>query len=164
MDNKETVKQELATEITEQAEKTFTQSELDQIIGERLKREREKYPDYDALKEKAAKLDQIEEDAKTELQRAQERAEKLEAELSAMKHSEEVRAIRDKVAQATGVPASLLTGDTEESCNEQAAGILSFKTANPANYPVVRDGGEIQKKVEGSTAQQFADYMSQVFS
>lgn len=158
----ETVNQELATEDTEQSEKTFTQSELDQIIGERLKREREKYPDYDALKEKAAKLDQIEEDAKTELQKAQEKAEKLEAELSAMKHADEVRAIRDKVAQTTGVPASLLTGETEEACNEQATGILSFKSSN--GYPTIKDGGEVQKTVEGSTKQQFADWASQAFN
>lgn len=158
----ETVNQELATEATEQSEKTFTQSELDQIIGERLKREREKYPDYDALKEKAAKLDQIEEDAKTELQKAQEKAEKLEAELSAMKHADEVRAIRDKVAQTTGVPASLLTGETEEACNEQATGILSFKSSN--GYPTIKDGGEVQKTVEGSTKQQFADWASQAFN
>lgn len=158
MDNKETVNQETAAINEGSAEKTFTQAELDQIISERLKREREKYLDYDSLKEKAQKLDQIEEDAKTELQKAQEKAEKLEAEISAMKHTEEVRAIRDKVAQATGVPASLLTGETEEACNEQAAGILSFKTTNPANYPSVRDGGEIQKKVEGSTRQQFAEW------
>ena len=52
MATNETVNQEVE-QATEQAEKTFTQSELDQIIGERLKREREKYPDYDALKEKA---------------------------------------------------------------------------------------------------------------
>lgn len=158
----ETVNQELATEATEQSEKTFTQSELDQIIGERLKREREKYPDYDALKEKAAKLDQIEEDAKTELQKAQEKAEKLEAELSAMKHADEVRAIRDKVAQTTGVPASLLTGETEEACNEQATGILSFKSSN--GYPTIKDGGEVQKTVEGSTKQQFAEWANQAFN
>jgi Diol dehydratase reactivase ATPase-like domain. len=152
----ETVNQE-ATNVNEQAEKTFTQAELDQIIADRLKREREKYPDYDSLKEKAARLDQIEEDAKTELQKAQERAEKLQAELSAMKHTEEVRSIRDKVAQATGVPASLLTGETEEACTEQAAGILSFKTS--ANgYPAVKDAGELQNTIKGSTRQQFAQW------
>ena len=127
---KETVNQETATEINEgSAEKTFTQAELDQIIQDRLKRERDKYLDYESLKEKAQRLDQIEEDAKTELQKAQERAERLQTELSEMKHAQEVRAIRDKVAQTTGVPASLLTGDTEEACNEQAAGILSFKSS-----------------------------------
>lgn len=155
---KETVNQEQATNVNE--EKTFTQAELDQIISDRLKREREKYQDYESLREKAQKLDQIEEDAKTELQKAQERAEKLQAELSTMKHTEEVRVIRDKVAQATGVPASLLTGDTEEACNEQAAGILSFKTS--VGYPTIKDGGEIQisNKVDARTA--FNEWASQI--
>ena len=159
---KETVNQETATEVNDSVEKTFTQSELDQIISERLKREREKYIDYDSLKEKAQRLDQIEEDAKSELQKAQERAEKLQTELSELKHAEEVRAIRDKVAQTTGVPSSLLTGNTEEECTEQAAGILSFKTSS--NYPTVKDGGEIQKTVDGSTRQQFAEWASQAFN
>lgn len=159
---KETVNQETATDVNESVEKTFTQSELDQIISERLKREREKYIDYDSLKEKAQKLDQIEEDAKSELQKAQERAEKLQTELSELKHAEEVRAIRDKVAQSTGVPSSLLTGETEEACSEQAAGILSFKSS--MNYPTVKDGGEVQKTIEGSTRQQFAQWAEQAFS
>ena len=159
---KETVNQETATINEGSAEKTFTQAELDQIISERLKREREKYGDYDSLKEKAQKLDQIEEDAKTELQKAQERAERLQTELSELKHAEEVRMIRDKVAQATGVPASLLTGDTEETCNEQAAGILSFKTN--VGYPTVKDSGEVQKTVDGTPRQQFAEWASQAFN
>ena len=157
----ETVNQENATTVNEGAEKTFTQAELDQIISDRLKREREKYGDYDALKEKAQKLDKIEEDAKSELQKATERAEKLQAELSAMKHSEEVRSIRDRVAQTTGVPAHLLNGDTEETCTEQANAILSFKTAQ-TGYPTVKDGGEIQinSKTDARTA--FREWASQV--
>lgn len=136
----ETVNQEVAT-VDEGGEKTFTQAELDQIVQDRLKRERDKYGDYDVLKEKASRLDQIEEDAKSELQKATERAEKLQAELSAMKHADEIRTIRDRVAQTTGVPAGLLSGETEDACTEQANAILSFKSANP--YPAVRDGGEI---------------------
>ena len=156
----ETVNQDNAT--VNEGEKTFTQAELDQIISERLKREREKYIDYDSLKEKAEKLDRIEEDAKTELQKATERAEKLETELSQIKHAEEVRTIREKVAKETGVPSSLLTGETEAECNEQAAGILSFKTN--VNYPTVKDGGEIQKSIDGSTRQQFAEWASSAFN
>ena len=151
----ETVNQETATTIEETVtEKTFTQAELDQIISDRLKRERDKYTDYDALKEKAQKFDQIEENAKTELQKATERAEKLEAELSVMKHAEEVRTIREKVANTTGVPTSLLSGDTEEDCTAQAKAILDFKSSQ--GYPLVKDSGEIQKTVKGSTRQQFA--------
>ncbi len=138
----ETVKQENATDVKDAGEKTFTQAELNQIVQERLQREREKYADYESMKEKASRLDQIEEDAKSELQKAQEKAEKLQAELSAVKHAEEIRTIRDKVAQATGVPANLLSGETEDLCTEQANAILSFKSATP--YPTVKDGGEVQ--------------------
>ena len=159
---KETVNQDQATITTETTEKTFSQSELDAIISERLKREREKYADYDALKEKAVKLDEIEEASKTELQKATERAEKLETELSQLKKAEEIRQIREKVATSTGVPVSLLTGETEEACTEQAAGILSFRTSMP--YPTVKDGGEIQKTVEGSTRQQFVEWAQQAFN
>lgn len=155
---KETVKQE-ATVVNE-VEKTFTQAELDQIVQDRLKREREKYGDYNSLKEKAARLDEIEEASKTELQKATERAEKLQAELSAMKHADEIRTIRDKVAQATGVPVGLLSGETEDACTEQANAILSFKSATP--YPTVRDGGEIVVSNKMDARSAFKEWASQV--
>ena len=157
---KETVNQEQAT--STEVEKTFNQSELDAIISDRLKREREKYADYDALKEKATRLDEIEEASKTELQKATERAERLESELTQMKKAEEIRQIRDKVATTTGVPASLLSGETEDACTEQAKAILSFKSSS--SYPVIKDGGEIQKTVEGSTRQQFAEWAEQALN
>lgn len=156
----ETVNQEQAT-VTEEA-KTFTQEELDAIISDRLKRQREKFADYDVLKEKAGKLDEIEEASKSELQRATERAEKLEAELSQLKHAEEIRQIRDKVAAQTGVPAALLNGDTEETCAEQAQAILSFKA--PSGYPTIKDGGEIPNTIKGSTRQQFAAWAEEAFN
>ena len=156
----ETVNQETATNVTDDSEKTFTQAEVNSLISERLKREREKYADYDEAKEKASRLDQIEENAKSELQKATERAEKLQAELSAIKHSEEIRNIRDKVAQTTGVPANLLSGETEEACTEQANAILSFKSSTP--YPTVKDGGEPQfnNKLDARTA--FKEWAAQV--
>ena len=143
-----------------QEPRTFTQEEVNSFLAKDRKQMAEKYADYDALKEKAARLDQIEEDAKSELQKATERAEKLQAELSAMKHADEIRLIRDKVAQSTGVPASLLTGDTEEACNEQAAGILSFKTT--AGYPTVRDGGEIRVTNKTDARSAFKEWAMQV--
>lgn len=156
----ETVKQENATEVKDAVEKTFTQAELNQIVQERLQREREKYADYESVKEKANRLDQIEEDAKSELQKAQERAEKLQAELSAVKHAEEIRTIRDKVAQATGVPANLLSGETEDLCTEQANAILSFKSSTP--YPTVKDGGEVQINNKLDPRSAFKDWASEM--
>ena len=66
--------------------KQFDQSELDRIVKERLERERqkyqktitEKYGDYDKLKEAAKKLQDIEDANKSELEKAAEKATKLE--------------------------------------------------------------------------------------
>ena len=140
----------------EQATKTFTQSELDAIISDRLKRERDKYADYETLKEKATRFDEIEEESKTELQKAHEKAEKLESELTQLRKAEEIRAIREKVATEHGIPTNLLTGETEETCIEQAKALIEFK--GQATYPTVKDGGEVQNTIKGTTRQQFADW------
>lgn len=158
----ETVNQETATNETAEEQKTFTQAELDEIVSERLKRERSKYEGFEELKTKAAKFDELEEASKTELQKATERAEKLKAELDSLKKSEEQRLIKEKVAKETGVPASLLTGDSEEACNAQAKAILAF--ANPSGYPSLSDGGEIQNAPQGTTKQQFAEWANRALS
>jgi hypothetical protein len=53
-------------------DKTFTQAELDAIVTDRLKREGQKYSDYETLKAQAAKVQEFEEAQKTELQKANE--------------------------------------------------------------------------------------------
>lgn len=141
------------------ADKTFTQAELDVIISDRLRREREKYADYEDLKTKAAKFDAAEEASKTELQKATEKANELQTRLDSMLKADNIRQIREKVAKETSVPAELLSGEDEESCKAQAKKILEF--AKPAGYPNVRDGGEIPTSSGTSgekTRDQFADW------
>lgn len=146
----------------EAAEKTFTQAEVDAIVGDRLKRERGKYADYDAIKEKADKFDAFEEQNQSDLQKAVERADSLQAELDAIKTANSIRETRSKVAQETGVPAHLLTASTEDECREQAKAIAEY--AKPAAYPNVRDGGEITNVSKPSTRQQFAEWADKAFS
>lgn len=149
---------------TEGAAKTFTQEDVNKIVEERLQRERQKYAgmaDYDQLKEKAGKYDELQEASKTELQKATDRAEKLQKELNDIKHAESVRTIRSKVAEEKGVPANLLTADTEEACTEQADAILAF--ANPSGYPNVRDGGETNVTGKKSTSDLFGDWFNKNF-
>ena len=50
--------------------KTFTQAELDKQIEQRLARERKKFADYDAMKAKAARLDDLEKASATDLEKA----------------------------------------------------------------------------------------------
>lgn len=151
----ETVNQEETKET-----KTFTQDELNEILNDRLGREKAKYSDYEDLKSKAAKLDEIEEASKSELQKATEKATNLQKELDAMKKADSIRQIREKVSQENGVPANLLTGETEEACVEQAQALLEFKKAQTPGYPQLRDGGEPQGTVKSTTRQQFAEWFN----
>ena len=82
-------------------ERTFTQAEMDAIIGDRLKRERAKYADYDEAKAALDELTQLKEANKSELEKAVEERDRLKAELE--KRDAE-RAHAEKVAELMGVP------------------------------------------------------------
>jgi hypothetical protein len=144
---------------TQQAEaRTFTQEELNAIVGKRLAEEKGKYADYDVLKAKADKFDEAEEASKSELQKATEKVNKLQAQIDSMTKADEVRRIRESVASASGVPAGLLNGETEEECQKQAEAILAF--AKPSSYPAVKDAGEVTKTSGGKTRDQFEDWFN----
>ena len=161
----ETVNQDatLNNENNQSGDRTFTQSELDAIVTDRLKRERAKFQDYETFKQKAEQFDKLEEANKTELQKATEKATALEAELSTLKKNEEIRLLRDKVAKENGIPAELLSGNTEEECANQAKALIAFKGSN-SGYPTIRDGGEVQNTNKGTARQQFADWANQTFN
>ena len=148
----------VTTQETPEQGRTFTQDEVNAIIGKRLAEDRAKYADYEALKEKAAKFDEAEEAAKSDLQKATERADALQAKLDTMIQADKLRRIRDKVSQETGVPANLLSGETEETCAEQARAILAFAQPAPTGYPQIRDTGEILNVGSGKTRDQFKDW------
>lgn len=131
----ETVKQGAAPDAqTPQSERTFTQSEMNAILADRLARERGKYADYDTLKAKAERFDAAQEAGKTELQKANERAQKLQGQLDSLTKEAALREMRAKVASKTNVPETLLNADTEEACTAQAKAILEF--AHAGGYPV----------------------------
>ena len=158
----ETVKQDVATtaEVSSEVQeenKSFTQAELNEIVKERLTRERSKYADYEDLKRKAAEFDRIEEASKSELEKATERANALQIELDGLKKAEAVRLIREEVATESGVPVHLLTAETKEDCEAQAKAIMSFAKPD-TGYPAVKDGGEVTKSPTGSTEEQFAEW------
>lgn len=121
-------------------ERTFTQSEMDAIIGDRLKRERAKYADYDELMRKAKAYDEAAEAQKSDLQKAVEERDSLKAKLDAM---EAEKAHADAVAKAAaehGVDAGLLarmSGDVDEN-----AAFLKQQIAGMPKYAPVPDGGE----------------------
>ena len=80
----------------------------------------------------AAKAVELEEASKSELQKAQERAEAAERALA----DATATAVRAEVAAAKGVPVALLSGDTREALEASADALLAFRdeTARKGNY------------------------------
>lgn len=112
------------------APRTYTQEQVNRIVSDRLSRETAKYADYDSIKQELANL----------------------------KAENALRDIRQNVATEKGLPASLLTADTEEACRAQADAILAF--ARPAHTaPSVPDGGEAHTSSGGATRDQFAEWL-----
>ena len=149
---------EVIQEEATQEERTFTQAELNAIVQKRLGEQAAKYGNYEELKEKASKFDQIEEQSKSELQKVTERADALQKDLDGMKKADAVRLIRESVSKETGVPVHLLHGETKEECEEMAKAIMSY--AKPSAYPAVKDGGEVRNMGTGKTRDQFANWLN----
>ena len=80
----------------------------------------------------AAKAVELEEASKSELQKAQERAEAAERALA----DATATAVRAEVSAAKGVPVALLSGDTREALEASADALLAFRdeTARKGNY------------------------------
>jgi hypothetical protein len=111
--------------------KTFTQDQVNDLIAKAKGDFQRKYADYDDLKAKAARLDELEAASKSDVEKATERA--AEAERKATEA--ESRALRLEVANAKGLStgqAKRLTGTTREELEADADELLdTFKAPTP---------------------------------
>lgn len=118
--------------------KSFTQEQVDQIVERRLAKERGKYKDYDELKTKAMKLDEMENAGKSEIDKLTESNAALRKQIddaaAEKQHAEWV----SEVAKDKGVPAELLRGSTRDELEAHAE--LLHKALNPSSKaPQVRN-------------------------
>lgn len=120
----------------ENAVRTFTQEQVDEIVKQRLARAKHEKPaDYDELKSKAAELDEIKNQSESDIEKLQSRIDKLENENKSMKHAREVDEWRAEVAKETGVPASVLRGDTLDELKAHADAVKAAMTFYPSVDP-----------------------------
>lgn len=162
--------QEASSSSSEESEpKTFTQNELNNLVIERLKRERSKYKNFEEIKEKAAKLDEVQ----NTIKETEERISQLEKEIAEFKKADEIRSMKKAISEKTGVPVSLLTGETEESCTEQAKAIqefisLSVNQTSRNMFPPIKDAGEVTFnngiQAPRSVAEQLQDFLCKQLS
>lgn len=123
MADTENPKQTPAPEGGESFTPITSQEDLNRVLAARLEREREKFSDYEDLRAKAEKFDAAEDAAKTELQRATERAEAAEKE----RDQARADAMRESVAREKGVPVDVLQGSSKEDLEASADALLAWR-------------------------------------
>lgn len=97
----------------------FLQPEVDEIVGDRLKRERAKFSDYEPLKEKAAKVDTIEAEWKTKLEAVGTEKSELEKKLAeANLNTEKVKIVHE--FKLPDDLAEFVTGDSADVMRTKA--------------------------------------------
>ncbi|MGO5211172.1 hypothetical protein [Parafannyhessea sp. LCP21S3_E6] len=89
--------------------------------------------------EKAKSYDELQEQSKSELQKAQEKAAAYKRQVDELNAKAEREAVRAKVAKDTGVPAELISGDDEESMRAFAQAVA--KWGKPSSAPRTRRPG-----------------------
>lgn len=131
-----------------------SQEELDRIIESRIARVRKGFGDYDELKARAEELAKIKEADKTEAEKAEARATAAEKRAADL----EIRSLKAEVANAKGVPASLLSGNTQEELEAAADALIEFR-GEQKQSPSSGALGRVNKTtVKGSTGDVFADF------
>lgn len=132
------------------APRTFTQEEVDALMGKVRRETRERFADYDALKAKADRYDELEEASKSALERAKDEAKKAKAEFDRVSAEMAHERLVARVSQDTGVPAGLLHGDTEEELSASAAAARAYAESLVPVAP--RDAGGAPTGVAVSVA------------
>ncbi len=84
------------------AGKTFTQAELDDIVQQRLAREKGKYTDYDQLKKDADELKKLKAASQTEAEKLTNRLAELEKEQATWQRERQESTVRYEVLLAAG--------------------------------------------------------------
>lgn len=124
----------------QEAPRTFSQEEVDALMGKVRREVKGQYADYDALKAKASEAEGAAE-AVAKAAEADERAAKARAEADATKAELEHVRLVARVSQETGVPASLIHGDTAEDMAASAKAVSDYasRVARPG-YPADKGG------------------------
>jgi hypothetical protein len=128
-------------------ERTFSQDEVNRIVADRLKRAKSTPPaDYDELKAKAARLDELEAANKSDLEKANDAATKAKAQADEWKAKfDALQAEQERMATITQMAAqykvdagtlSRMSGDVEEN-----AKYLADLEAKRPKYPGITDNG-----------------------
>lgn len=158
------------TDAGSSGEQTYSKSQVEHILQERLAAERKKLGDVGELKKKAAEFDKLQDAQKSELEKLNERASSLESRAQSLQDELRTERLTNAVfAQANGVgitdaglAARLIDGSAVEFSDEGKPEKASVKKALEAlveSHPILKgkaspgsaDGG-VRKPVSGGAS------------
>lgn len=151
---------------TASPEKTFTQTDFDRIVGERVAKERQKFADYGDLKAKAQQLEELEAAQQSDM-------DKLTGERDTLRTRADEAAVENlrlRVAVEKGLVgerawiAERLRGNTEEEMSADADQFLERVAVKPQESPSPDlHGGARPQAPQADEDAQYAAYMRQHF-
>lgn len=120
-----------------QADRVFTQDQVDRIVQERLARQKAQFAGFDELKQKAEQFDKLEADRMSELEKATRRAADLERELAATSQARQESVLRAAVV-SEAAKRNVIDPDAALALIDRAS--LEFDTeGNPTNVAQAMD-------------------------
>lgn len=128
----------------------FLQPEVDEIVTKRLERERGKFADYDTLKEKAAKVDNINSEWETKLKEANDKTTDLEKQVGAAK----LEVDKVKIVHEHKLPedlAEFVTGETADEMRTKAEKLAKGVKPGSVDLDKKPKPGESQKTGDSKT-------------
>lgn len=121
-----------------------TQEAFDAAIKERIERakkeEAKKYSDYDDMKKRLKDFEDKASSSQTDIEKLTALVNDYKGKFDAQERAAAAEKARTKVAEATGVPVSLIVGEDEEAMMTFAQSVAKF--AKKPAAPVVERAGE----------------------
>lgn len=111
----------------------FSQADVDGIVKDRLRKERAKYEGYAQYKADA--------EAHADYDEVVAARDRALADVERLTASAARRDLVDKVSAATGVPGSLLKGETEDELTASAEAVKAYAGSQAPAYPEDKGGG-----------------------
>lgn len=119
-----------------------TQEELDNIVKERLRREREKFGDYDDLKKRVSELESENGALKATVEETKQTIAKSDAQITELQgqvSNYEIASLRTRIALQNGLPYDLadrLQGADEEALKADAERLAGFMHPETHKAPI----------------------------
>jgi hypothetical protein len=128
-----------------------TQADLDKVVGDRVARERGKYADYDDLKNKAAEFDKLADANKSEVEKANDKAAKAQAEVDKLpaKVAEALKPHLTAMHKISDEDAELfLTATDPELLLKQVNGLVGRTQQSKNKHRVATEGTHVSAPTE----------------